>query len=71
MASIGVNLAARLAGKTPKKTPMTPETEKATTTDKRLMATGKKDLTARTIRLAKSRPSKPPKTDKTTASDKN
>src|SRR3989338_10204361 len=71
MASIGGKLAARLAGKTPKKTPMAVETEKAITTDKRLMAAGKNWRMTKMIRLAKARPIKPPKTDKTTDSDRN
>jgi len=53
MATIGGKFAARLAGNTPKNTPIKVETPKAIITANAFIATGKKGLIAKTINTRK------------------
>ena len=71
MASIGERLAARLAGKTPKNTPMAPEIINVISTENKFMDAGKKNLTIKTITAAKMSPAIPPKTESIRLSVKN
>ena len=71
MASIGERLAAFLAGKTPKNTPMKVETDIAIITDKRFKLAGKNVLTPKTISPDKTSPATPPKSESITDSDMN
>jgi hypothetical protein len=68
---MGGSFAARRAGKTPKNIPIPEEITKVIITAKTFMLAGKKKRTIRTIPMDKSKPSNPPKRDKSTLSVKN
>lgn len=71
MDSIGGSREARFAGITPKKIPMALEIPRAINTERRLIATGKKGLTIKTIIIAKNNPKKPPSAESRIDSVKN
>jgi hypothetical protein len=60
MASIGVNLAARRAGKTPKNIPIAEDITNVIITENKLIEAGKKNLIIRTNIAARISPNSPP-----------